>query len=442
MVSSRAARRALPACALLLTAIAARAQAPDTTALRLDALLAEVAEASPALRAARLEAAAMAQVGAQVGALPDPLASLTVVPYPLVTADGPQRSLWRVEQTLPWPGTLALRARAADYAAEAAGHEADALALDLALQVKQAYYELYRLQRTDALVRRFEARLGAFAEAAAVRYEVGRGPQGAILQVQLARDELAERRLMLDRQRETALRTLARLTNRTDLLRAEVVALAPPLPEDEAALRDLARRLRPELRALDAAEARAETEVALAEKAFYPDLGVGLLFTDMPPGATAHADMGTGARIAAGVGVLVSARIPLQRGRLHAQRAEARLRRAQVAARREALEVEIETRLADLLYAARREAETMALYRDRLLPQAATTVESVLAAYTTGQADYLALLDAERARFQLQVGYEDALGRYLATTAALERALGTASLSDAPLATPSTADAR
>src|SRR5690606_22149418 len=189
------ARRALPACALLLTAIAARAQAPDTTALRLDALLAEVAEASPALRAARLEAAAMAQVGAQVGALPDPLASLTVVPYPLVTADGPQRSLWRVEQTLPWPGTLALRARAADYAAEAAGHEADALALDLALQVKQAYYELYRLQRTDALVRRFEARLGAFAEAAAVRYEVGRGPQGAILQVQLARDELAERRL-------------------------------------------------------------------------------------------------------------------------------------------------------------------------------------------------------------------------------------------------------
>src|SRR5690606_39983737 len=81
MVSSRAARRALPACALLLTAIAARAQAPDTTALRLDALLAEVAEASPALRAARLEAAAMAQVGAQVGALPDPLASLTVVPY-------------------------------------------------------------------------------------------------------------------------------------------------------------------------------------------------------------------------------------------------------------------------------------------------------------------------------------------------------------------------
>ena len=45
--------------------------------------------------------------------------------------------------------------------------------------------------------------------------------------------------------------------------------------------------------------------------------------------------------------------------------------------------------------------------------QAAAAVESVLAAYTTGQADYAAVLDAERTRFQVQLGREDALGRYL-----------------------------
>ena len=130
--------------------------------------------------------------------------------------------------------------------------------------------------------------------------------------------------------------------------------------------------------------------------------------------------------------VMVSAKIPLQRGRLHARLEEARLRQAQVEARQDALDTAIATELADLAYAARREAETLALFRDRLVPQAQATVESVLAAYTTGEADYAAFLDAERTRFQVQLGLEEALGRYLDATARLERALGGAALADLP----------
>ena len=432
MVHPFAARCALLACALgLALPGVARAQAPDTTRLALDALLAEVEAANPTLQAARLQAAALAEVGEQVGALPDPRVSATVFPYPVLTARGAQRSQWRVEQTVPWPGTLGLRERAADLAAEAAGYEADALALDLAFQVRQAYYALYRIQRTDALVRTFQQRLGAFSEAAAVRYEVGRGPQGAILQVQLAAERLRERLLDLDRRRETALRTLARLTDQPDLLGAAAVELAPPpLPIQDDALLDLALRLRPEVRALEAAEAQADAEVALAQRAFYPELGVAVTYTDVADREVPATADGRDA-----LGVMVSARIPLQRGRLRARLDEARLRQAQVEARQEALQTEIATRLDELRYTAEREAETLRLFQDRLLPQAATTVESVLAAYTTGQANYLALLDAERARFELQLGYEDALGRTLDAMAALERALGTASLDTAPLDT-------
>lgn len=430
MVYSLVARRALLACALLVAVSGvARAQAPDTTSLRLDALLAEATAANPTLQVARLETAARAQVSAQVGSLPDPTASVTVLPYPLATGGGSQRSEWSVMQMMPWPGTLALRERAANFAAETAGYEADALALDLALQVKQAYYTLYRLQRTDALVRSFAERLGAFTEATAVRYEVGRGPQGAVLQVQLERERLRERLLDLDARREAALQTLARLTDRPDLVLAGTLVLEPPpLPGTDAALADVALRLSPEVHALEAAEARAETEVALAEKAFYPDLGLGLMFMDMTGGGMM--EMGAGERIASGVGFMVSARIPLQRDRLRAQLEEARLRQAQVNARQAALETAITTQLADLAYAARREAETLALFRDRLLPQAQATVESVLAAYTTGEADYVAFLDAERSRFQVQLGLEEALGRYLDATARLERALGGTALLD------------
>jgi outer membrane protein TolC len=128
--------------------------------------------------------------------------------------------------------------------------------------------------------------------------------------------------------------------------------------------------------------------------------------------------------------VMLSAKIPLQRGRLRARLDQARLRAAQVEARQEAIETAITTEIADVAYAARREAETLVLFRDRLLPQAQATVESVLAAYTTGEADYVAFLDAERSRFQVQLGLEESLGRYLDATARLERALGGTALLD------------
>jgi outer membrane protein TolC len=429
MALSRAARHALLACALTLGLVVggdARAQAPDTTTLRLDALLAEVAEANPTLQAARLEAAVRAETGAQVGALPDPTVSVTAFPYPVVTALGAQRSQWRVEQMIPWPGTLALRERGADLGAEVASFEADALALDLALSVKRAYYTLYQLQRTDALIRTFRARLDAFTEAAAVRYEVGRGPQGAVLQVGLEEERLGARLLALDARREAALQMLARLTDRPSLVFADAVVLEPPsLPSAEATLAEVALRLRPEVQALEAAAERAEAEVALARKAFYPDLGVGVTYfdvtdRDVPPSAD-----GTDA-----LAVMLSAKIPLQRGRLRARLDQARLRVAQVEARQRALATAITTELADVAYTARREAETLALFRDRLVPQAQATVESVLAAYTTGEADYAAFLDAERSRFQVQLGLEESLGRYLDATARLERALGASALTD------------
>lgn len=430
MPVSFAARSALPVWVLVssvaLSSLAARAQTPEPPTLRLDALLAEVEAANPTLRAARLEAAALAEVGAQVGALPDPTVGVTVSPYPILTARGAQRSQWRIEQAVPWPGTLGLRERVADLGAEVAGNEADALALDLAFAVKRAYYDLNHAHHVEATVRAYQERLGAFTEAAAVRYEVGRGPQGAILQIQLEAQRLGERLNALAAHRAQALQTLARLTDRPDLVGHPVAVEPPMLPEDPDALLALALRQRPEVRALEVAQERAEAEVALAQKARYPELTVGVTYSDI---ADREAPPTADGRDA--FGVMLSAKIPLQRGRLRARAEEARLRRAQIEARQEALDTELRTQIATLAERVHTAHETLALFEDRLRPLAASTVESTLAAYTTGQADYLAFLDAERTRFQVQLAAADALHVYLTATAALERALGTASLTGA-----------
>ncbi|HYE58165.1 MAG TPA: TolC family protein, partial [Rhodothermales bacterium] len=53
-----------------------------------------------------------------------------------------------------------------------------------------------------------------------------------------------------------------------------------------------------------------------------------------------------------------------------------------------------------------------------------TAVESLLVSYTTGQADFLELLDAERTRYALSVAAEEARYRYLVALAMIERAMG------------------
>ena len=415
MSSPLVARAVLLAC-LAALALPARAQAPDT--LRLDAVLDAVYADNPTLAAARLDARALARRGDQVGALPDPTASVMVAPYPILTARGTQRSQWRVEQMLPWPGTLGLRRDAADAAADAARLGADQVALDLARDATRAYADLVRTQEAADVVRAFQARLSAFAEAAAVRYEVGRGPQGAILQVQLERQRLGERLIEFERQRDAAVQTLARVLDRPDLTVGRVVTPPAALP-DAADLGALALDLRPEVAAAQARIDQAEIDVALAERAYYPDLGVGVVYTDIAPADAPPTATGRDA-----LGLMASVRIPLGRDRLRAGVQEARLRQQAAEVRLEATRTAIQTDLADALSDARRAAEAVALYRDTLLPLSLTTVESALAGYTTGTVDFLAFLDAERARFQIQLGLVDARARLLDASADLARAVG------------------
>ncbi|GAB5550185.1 MAG: hypothetical protein SangKO_099450 [Sandaracinaceae bacterium] len=413
------ARLALLACALAVGPTAT-AQAPDT--LRLGAILDALYAENPALRAQRLDARALARRGDQVGVLPDPRASVMVAPYPILTARGTQRSQWRVEQSVPWPGTLGLRRDAADAVAEAARWGADATALDLARRATRAYADLVRTQEAAAVVQAFQARLDAFTEAAAVRYEVGRGPQGAILQVQLERQRLSERLIRLDRERDAATQTLARVLDRPGLaLAGPVLAVVPTLPTDED-LAALAIETRPEIAQAEARIAQAQADVALAQKAFYPDLGFGIVYTDI---ASADAPPAASGRDA--LGLMASVRIPLGRDRLRAGLDEARLREQAARARLDATQTAVTIDVADALSDAQRAAEAVALYRETLVPQAETTVESALAGYTTGALDFLAFLDAERARFSVALGLVEARARLLDASADLARALGVTS---------------
>ena len=411
---------------LSISPVCAQPAPSDTTVLNLDDLLHEVEAANPSLQAARLRAEALRTERAQASAWPDPMVGVAYQPYSIVTARGPQRAQWQVQQQIPLPGTRRLRGEVAGLQAEVADAEAATVARDLALQVKEAYYTLYRVQEQMRLIRRFQSELDGFESSAAAQYEVGRGTQQAILKAQIERGRLALRLEQLAEERASAQQRLARLTGRTDTEGlAGAVRVAPPdgpLLQDPVAT---ALQQRPEANALRRTQQRANREEALARKAFWPDLTVGLQYVDIAASDLTPTMTGRDA-LAVRLGITV----PLWRDKLNAQVREARIEARRAETQLDALQLDIRMRLGDLRQRLQRQRRQLTLLNDTLIPQAETALEATLNAYSTGRTDFLDLLDAERTLFQLQMEYEATYVRSLKTVAALERTVGIRGLDD------------
>ena len=416
---------------LLLGFHPAFAQQPDTPGvqpvLHLDSLLQAADRANPSLRAARLRAEAQALKEPQASALPDPTVQGTGHVYPTVTARGPQRSQWQLRQSIPFPGKRSLRGEVAALGADAAEADAEALARNLALRIEAAYYELYRVQRREELLHAFEEQLRQFESAASTRYEVGDGSQQAILKAQVERGRLEMQRENLRADRESALQSLARLTGRSDLE-------TPTQPVDVTApsnLKEVGERAgeeaaedRPEAEALRRRIEQAESEMALARRAYWPDFTVGAAYTDVRRDDLTPTMSG---RDAFTLSVGVS--IPLWRGKQEARLEEATVERHRTEAELEDFRLGVQAEVRDLRERIGRQQRQLTLLGEQLLPQAESSLEATLSAYKAGRTDFLDLLDAERTLFQLQLKQVDTHVRALQTAAKLEYVLGQISLS-------------
>lgn len=399
---------------------------PDEPVLHLDSLLRAAEQANPSLRAARLRAEARASEERQASALPNPSVRGTGHLYPTVTARGPQRSQWQVQQSIPFPGKRDLRGDAAALGARAAEADAEAVARNLALKIETAYYDLYRAQRREELLSAFEQELRQFESAASTRYEVGDGSQQAILKAQVERGRLQVRRENLRAERQSALQSLVRLTGHTDLQ-------APDRPLEVATPAELGGRgqttdklvaeNRPEADALRRRIERAETETALARRAFWPDVTVGMQYTDVRRGALTPTMIGRD-----GLTLSVGISIPLLWGKQQARLEEAQVERLQAEAELDDFRLQVRTEVSDLREQLSRQHRQLTLLDEKLLPQAETSLEATLSAYKAGRTDFLDLLDAERTLFHLRMDREDTHTRALQTAAELEHALGQISL--------------
>jgi cobalt-zinc-cadmium efflux system outer membrane protein len=442
----------IAATATVLLPIRARAQ--DKT---LDSLVTRAVAVNPRLRAAhhRVEAA-RARIG-PAGARPDPMlmagiqnlplgSEKTAAPNahgtPVPTTVGPDPMTMRmlgIGQTLPYPGKLSLRRRAAAHEFEAARAEADAARLAVARDVRRAYYDIAYADRAIDIIERNRIVLLDVIKATEVRYAVGNGAQPDILRARVEAARLGEEAVALLEERRAALAALnvlldlptdtpledacvpdrvarAAVSDSAGKIRFESASLGSraadsPLPP-LAALQARAVEQSPMLRAHEAMISAQTARVELARKDHLPDFDFSLQYGQR----SSRPDMIT---------ATVSVPIPIQRGSKQNQIVQqAREELSALGAERHALLNEVRGDVARLHAALERDRAQLALYVKAIIPQGRATLESAIANYQVARSDFLSLLDAQTTLFNYETAYFRTLTSFAKTLAELEQVVG------------------
>jgi outer membrane protein TolC len=318
-----------------------------------------------------------------------------------------------VSQSFPWWGTLDARREVARADAEARGEDFDALRLRLAALARGAFADWVYVHRALEIN---DANLSVLTElrnVARIRYTTGQALQEDVLQADVERAMLKQQRLHWQRDLTMAQSRMNALLDRAPHspipAPGELPSISPLPAEEILAQRALAH---PELEEVAAEESAAEAQQRVAQKDRFPKFGVSAGYNNMWADPAMRPMVG------------LSITVPLDQGKYRADidAAHAQARRAA-----SSLEDQRASLLADLSadYATVREAkQSVALYRDQLVPLTQSALEVARAEYGSGRGDFLNVLTAERHRLDTELDLARMQSDYFRALAELDRASG------------------
>ena len=399
---------------------------PETPSTRfdgsIDGYVGYAVEHNPELRAQYAEWEASVDGIDAMRALPDPQLRYTLYVRHIETRVGPQRHKFGFTQAFPWPTELTAGAASASLAAQSAERRLDAGTLNVVRRVATAYWRIWLVDRTKEVLGDQKKLLDAVEEAARARLEVGNVSLADLTQVSLSRSRIVDSLQGLDEQRrqhEARLREALSVTSATELpIRADEPRVMLP-GEREAALRDAARN-NPRVTSL---ELMARSKEEAADRAFAEGLpGFSLGLDWIETGAAQNAGVPDSGKDAVQIHFGVS--VPLWRHVYTAKEAKAHSESRALLARRDAAEDDAvaatDTALSEVRDAFRR----VRLYRDTLLPQAETVIESALGGYQVGEVSLPSVLIAQRDLLELQLALLRAQADHAIAWAQLEEIVG------------------
>ncbi|MCH8020526.1 TolC family protein [candidate division KSB1 bacterium] len=387
----------------------------------LDMLVEEALQNNPEIKSAERRWLGSEQRPTQVSTLPDPMFSYSRFIESVETRVGPQENVFTLSQRIPFPGKLGLKGKMAKQNALAEEQRYQATIRDVVFKVKQAYYDLYWVDRSIGILNQYLALLQDFTRVAEQKYATGQGIQANVLKSQVEISSTMERRFGFDKIRRGVAARINALLGRPQNSELATVSTIDTMRAnlDEAALVNLALSQREELRAVQAMIGKSEFMKSLAKREYWPDLNLKANYIDVSKGVSTAPDAGKNAW-----SVMVGLNLPIWLGKRNAAVREADETISSNRLAYENLENQVKAEIKDFYYQVQITGRTLDLYEQGLIAQAESSLESSLASYRTGRLDFLNLLDAERMLLNLNLGYVKEQSSYQAQLAALERAVG------------------
>ena len=406
---------------LLRTGIA---QSPDST-LMLSGLIQEALANNPNLQSAENSwQASLAQIP-QAGALPDPVLSVNLMNLPVSSFAFDQEPMTGkqigIMQMFPFPGKQGLKEDIAREGAAVSEARYRELRNQLVKNVKSAYYDLFLVDKSLETVHKNIGVLQEFVRIAETKYSVGGGLQQDVLRAQVELSKLTDRRINLQKQRESVEARLNALLNRpvaTPAGQPETVVFTPFLFSLDS-LKSLAEHNRPLLQAWEATIRQRDEQVNLARKAYLPDFSLGVAYTQRD---VLQNGMGGGDFLSG----MLSVKVPLYFRRKQRRQVE-ESRYQQISAQQQYREM-LNRVYADIdasLAGVQNNERLIDLYQSGIIPQAGQALNSAIAGYQTDKVDFLTLLTNQMNLFNFELDYYRILSEQRKGAAELEALTGT-----------------
>ena len=391
----------------------------------LETLVNEALATNPEIKASEARWQIFAAKVRQAGSLDDPMLMLRMqngmIRDPLAFDEDPMTAkVIGISQQVPFYGKRSLMREGAELESESVRWELEERKVELRQMVKEAWYQLYFIDRSLEVVNKNIDLLDDLTRFSETMYGVGQGLQQDVLKAQVDRSRMEDMRIVLKQKRRSlaaALNALAYRPSETEIPLILAIELTP-FAMTAADLEALAETNRPSLKALTAKIEKARVNQLLSEKEFYPDFTFSLEYMQRDPAMTSPGDD----MYSFGV----SFNLPLQRERRHAMVAESASEQLMATAELNMQHNQIRLGIADALARLESSRQLAMLYQEGILPQAANALEAAMAAYRVGKADFMNVLDSQMRQFNYEREYYDAVADHEMQLAQLEGVVGAA----------------
>jgi len=324
-----------------------------------------------------------------------------------------------LRQKVPFFGKRSLKSEIAGSEVRMAQEDLRAKQVEVVAKVKNAYTDYFLAEKSIEIAKGHLELIRQVSLTAENLYKVGKAPQQDVIKALLEQTDLLNRLNMAERELETSKARLNTLLNRhpgAQLAPPSELSLVPLLLSFND-LERLAVQKNPELLGMEQNVRRSEKVIELAQRnQKYPDFMLGLQYWVAPDQKQKH--MYT---------PMVSLTIPFSpwtKGKHDYEVEEALAERQATKSQHEAMKNGALLAVREMFTRARAAEKSISFYQDGLLPQAQQSFEATVAAYQTGQVNFVTMLDAQRTIREARLGYYKALVEHEQSIVDIEKAVG------------------